>query len=263
MKAAASGWSRHLWFWGFVFLFLGHAFAVFWFADRRNISHSAQMPTAFFYLSGDREAEQRMPEMMALRDPTLFALPHGHGFSGRAWLNFQPQLPRLSNWFAPPEWLSLPVEQLGTSLDDYGATNRPSEEQLLASLRTTKAPEVRIQDEPIITNSSVKVEGPFAARRLISSPALPSLPANDVLGKTVIAVSVSGNGVVESASLARESGSKLADERGVELARALEFEPLANRDARARETAPPTLVRVIFTWHVPPTNATAATAGPP
>jgi len=263
MKTAERRWSWHVWFWGFAFLFLTHAVAVFWFAERRDVSPSWQKPAAFFHLSSDREMDRRMAETITLRDPTLFALPHAQGVSGRAWLNFQPQLPRLSNWFAPPEWLSLPIEQLGTSLEEYAATNRPSEEPLLASLRAAKTPEVRIPDEPIITRSSVHVEETSANRRLLSVPPLPSMTNSDVLSKTIVAVSVNGDGVVESAALARESGSKLADDRGVGLARALRFEPLAIRNTRLRETAPPTIVRVVFTWHVPPTNALAAAVGGP
>lgn len=263
MKAVQSRWSWHIWFWGFLFLFLTHAFAVFWFADRRNVSLSWQKPQAFLQLSADRETDQRVMEMVALRDPTIFALPHAKGVSGRAWLNFQPQIPRLSNWFAPPEWLALPVDQLGASLDAFAATNRPSDEPLLASLRATRTPEVRIPDEPIMTRSSLKVEGLLAMRKLMEVPPLPSMTNNDVLGKTVVAVSVNGNGVVESAALTQESGSKPADDRGVDLSRALRFEPLPIRDARAREMAPPTILRVIFTWHVAPTNLTASAVGGP
>jgi TonB family protein len=266
MKTAETRWSGHVWFWGFVFLFLGHAFAVFWFADRRNLSPSWQKPAAFFYFGDDADTGKPMAEIAALRDPTLFALPHVHGFSGAAWLNFRPQVPALSNWFAPREWLSLPTDQLGTSLDEYVATNRPSEEQLLASLRATKVPEVRIPDEPIVTRSYVKVEDPRATRKLVRVPPLPAITHNDVLKRTVVAVSVNGDGRVESASLVREreSGSKQADESAVELARTLEFAPLPIRDAQAREMAAPTLLHVIFAWQViPPTNNAAATAGAP
>lgn len=263
MKTTERRWSWHVWFWGFAFLFLTHAFAVFWFAERRDVAVSWQRPAAFFHLSAAREMDRPMSETITLRDPTLFALPHTRGVSGRAWLNFQPQLPRLSNWFAPPEWLPLPIEQFRTSLEEYAATNRPSEEPLLASLRAAKTPELRIPDEPIITRSSVQVEGTIASRRLLSIPPLPSMTNSDVLAKTIVAVSVNGDGVVESAALAKESGSKLADARGVGLARALRFEPLAIRNMRLREMAPPTILRVIFTWHVPPTNALAAAAGGP
>lgn len=261
MKAAQSRWSRHVWFWGFVFLFLSHAFAVFWLAERQSALPSWQKPAAFLYLGGAPDTDRRIAENTALRDPTLFALPHPENFSGGAWLNFQPQVPKLTNWIAPPEWLALPMEQLGKSFDEYVAINRPSDEQLLASLRATAAPEVRMPDQPVITNSTAKIEGSLAARRLLFIPALPNVPHNDVLAKTVITISVNGDGVVESASITKESGSKWADDHALRLARAFAFEPAAIREARARENSPPAFGRLVFTWNaVLPTNAGPATA---
>jgi len=253
--------SRQFWIWGFVFLFLVHAFAIFWFADRREGRPVWQKPAAFLYLSSEPEMDRRVTDLAALQEPTLFALPHPRGFSGSAWLNFRPQVPTLNDTSAPPEWLALPLEQLGGVLNAYSATNRPSEEQLLASLRATRTVEVRIPDEPVMTTTTIRVEGPLASRRLLGTPPLPSAAHTDVLRPTVVVVSVNGDGVVETASLAGESGLNTADARAVTLARRVEFEPAPIRDARVRTTAPPTIGRLIFTWHVvSPTNAAPATA---
>jgi len=260
MKPAGSSWSRSAWFWGFVFLFLAHALAVFWLAERRQYKTLQQKPRAFLFLGGDHDYDRQLAQAAALRDPTLFALPHANGFSGGAWLSFQPQFPALTNWSAPPEWLPLESAHLGLALQEYVTTNRPSESRLLASLRATRPPEVRLADEPILTNSTLNVEGGLKSRRLVSQPALPSVPLSDLPGRTVVAISVNGDGLVESASVSRESASRWADERAVELARMLEFEPLPIRDVRARRMAQPTVLRVVFSWHaIPPTNS-AATA---
>ncbi len=264
MKAAQSRWSPQVWIWGFVFLFLSHAFAVFWLAERQSPSPSWQKPLAFLYLSGASDTDQRVAKITAWRDPTLFALPHPQSFSGGAWLNFLSEVPRLSNWTAPPEWLSLPVEHLGKALDEYVVTNRSSEAPLLASLRSPRVTEVRIPDQPILTNSMVKVEGLLASRKIESSPPLPNVPHNDVLAQTVVTVLVNSAGVVESAAVARESGLKSADDRARQLARAFSFEPLAARAAPARDMAPPTFGRLVFTWHtVPPTNLAPAAVSLP
>ena len=255
---------RRFWIWGFVFLFLAQAAAVFRFSERDTPAAWRPPSRPFFYLSLDADSDRRIAELTAGRDPTLFALPHARGFSGGAWLNFQPEIPRLSNWSAPPEWLALPLDQLGSSLHEYVATNRVAEEQLLSSLRAPKKVEVRIPDEPVITNTTVRVEGPLAARKLTGLPPLPSATNTDVLRRTIVAVSVNGDGVVETASLARESGSKEADERAVELARHFAFEPAAIRNARAREASSPTLGRLLFTWHVTlPVTASATAASTP
>lgn len=261
MKAAPTSTTFRFWIWGFVFLFLLHAFAIFWFSDRTNVEPLWRKPSAFLYFAGDAEAQQRVQELAALRDPTLFALPHAHGFSGSAWLNFRPTALKLTNGLAPPEWLALPSDHAAESLNDYIATNQPSEDQLFASLRATKSPEVRIPDEPVFPKTTVRVEGALAARKLLHTPPLPPATNADVLRPTALTLSVNGNGVVETASVAGESGLKAADDQAVEAARLFEFEPLAIRNARERELAPPTVGRLVFTWNViAPTNAAPATA---
>jgi hypothetical protein len=259
MKAVERRSSFGFWIWGFVFIFLLHAFAIFWFSDRTTAEPLWQKPGAFFYVAGDAEAERRIGELASLRDPTLFALPHAHGFSGSGWLKLRPQVPTLTNWSEPPEWLVLSADQLGSSLNDYVATNRPSEAQLFASLRATKSPAVRIPDEPVFTKTVVRVEGELATRKLIHTPPLPSAERADVLRPTIVVVSVNGDGVVESVSVAAESGLKDADDQALKFARLFEFEPVAIRNARTRQMAAPTIGRLVFLWSVmAPTNAIPA-----
>lgn len=262
MNATEQRASPQFWVWGFVFLFLLHAFAIFWFAERRANPPAWQKPSAFLYLSSEPAVDHRVAELTGFHDPTLFALPHADGFSGGAWLNFHPQIPTLENASSPPAWLPLSAEELGNALDEYSRTNGPSEERLLASLRATRPVEVRIPDEPAITNTVLRVEGPLASRRITGLPSLPSAAYTDVLRGTAVAVSVNGEGIVETASLAEESGLNAADVRAVELARLVQFEPAPVSDARLRASASPALGLLIFTWHVvPPTNGSAAGAG--
>ncbi len=262
MKPAGASWSRGAWFWGFIFILLAHALAVFWLAERREHQTSRSKSRPMFLLGSGAEYERRLAESSMLRDPTLFALPHEHGFSGGAWLNFQPKPAAPTNGSTPPEWLALDPARLGGPLQEYIATNSPTETRLLASLRATRAPEARLADDPLLTNSTLQVELGSIARRLISRPELPGVPLADLPGRTVVAVTINGDGLVESAAVARESLSKWADQRAIELARRLEFEPLPIRNARARQAAPPSVLRVIFSWHaVAPTNA-AITARP-
>ncbi len=255
MKAVESSWSRGAWSWGFIFIFLAHALAVFWLAERREYKTSRAKPRAMFFLAGGPEYERRLAEASMLRDPTLFALPHENGFSGGAWLNFQSAPPALTNGSAPPEWLALDPGQLGGSLQEYITTNRPSESRLLASLRAIRSPEARLADDPILTNSMVQIEHGSTVRRLIFHPELPRVPMADMPGSNVVVVTVDGDGRVESASVSDKSASKWADQRAIELAWRLKFEPLPIRNALARQAAPPTVLRVVFTWRaLPPTN---------
>lgn len=249
------------WLWGFLFIFLVHAFAIFRFSDRRDPAPALPPAEAFLYSGLDEKGQQRVSEAVLFSDPTLFALPHAESFSGGAWIHFHPDLPKLSNWSATPEWLALPSEQLGNSLLDYVATNHLAEEQLLASMRAPENLEIRLPDSPLIAETTVRVEGPLAARKLIGVPSLPSATNADVLHRTVVAVSVNGDGVVETAALIGDSGSKAADDQAVDLARLFAFDSVSIRDAHGRENSTPMLGRLIFTWHV--TNASATTASAP
>jgi TonB family protein len=259
MKATRTARPLRFWIWGFTFIFLLHAFAIFFYGEREKHDPPWQRPPPFLHAGGDPRVDAGLANLTALGDPTLFALPHAEGFAGGAWLQLRPDAPKLTNWSAPPEWLALDAESLGETLREYAATNRPSEELLLATLRAPKAVEIRLPSEPIVTNTTASIDGPLAARTLVRAPSLPNASHNDVLRRSVVAVSVNGEGLVESASLMRESGAPAADERAVELAHSFVFQPAPIPDARAREAAPPTIGRIVFTWQVlPPTNGLSA-----
>jgi hypothetical protein len=239
------------WIGGFVFLFLLHAFAIFRFGERHNFEPPPREPSGFLFVAGESSVQTQLLALTAYRDPTLFALPHPHGFSGGAWRLFEPEVPKLTNWSAPPEWLMLPAGQIGLALNDYLATNRPSAEPLLAALRMTKRSDPRIPSEPVLTNTIVRVEGPLAARTLIKVPPLPkAIHADALKAPTIITISVNGDGVVETTSVASSSGLKAADDQGVKVARLFAFQALPVRNVRERERAAPTSGQLIFTWQV-------------
>ena len=253
--------SRGFWIGGGLFLFLLHAAAIFFYGEREKPLPPRQPIEPFLQLGGDPATEEALARLTGWREPALFALPHPQGFSGGAWLKFQPEPPARSNWAAPPEWLPLPVAELGATLHEFVTTNRRPEETLLAALRAPKTLEVRLPGEPLAMKTSARVEGPLATRPLQRAPALPGIATAVVLKNTVVSLAVNGEGVVESLSVAGTSESPEADGRALELARRFEFAPLKLRESRARENAPPTLGRVVFRWQLlPPTNALTSAA---
>ena len=263
MKPLEGRTAPGFWIWGFIFLFLIHAFAILKFSEGPNSPPSWEKPAAFLYVAGDNETRQRIQELASLHDPTLFALPHPHSFSGAGWLNARREVLEFTNWLETPEALALSAEQLGSSLNDYVATNRPSEAQLFASLRAAQAPAMRIPDTPVLTQTIARVEGDLAPRKIVRQPPLPSVTNVDVLRATTVTISVNGDGLVESASVSGDSGSKEADQEALQAARVFEFEPLAVRDARARAAAAPVIGRLVFTWNVvapPPGRGPAVSA---
>jgi TonB family protein len=258
MSAPETRLTRRFWLWGFLFVFLLHAFAVFWFGERAAARQALAKPAPFLQFSLTPRADRRLVDSLALRHPTLFALPSARGFSGGAWLNFTPEKVQIVENFAPPEWLPLPVEQLGRTLSDYARTNVSATDTLLAELRYTPAQEFRTPDEPVITRSVFRIEGLLTGRGLMHAPVLPSATHTDVLRSTVLSVLVNGEGNVESAIVIVESGRRETDQAALDTVRQFVFEPLPISKAAVRMAAPPTPGRVVFTWHV--TNAVAVAA---
>lgn len=252
---------RWRWFWGFTFLFLTHAAAVFWLGQRLQPPTVPEQPKPLIYLASDDEAARRITELSAV-DPTLFAWPSEKGFSGDAWLKNKPSDMTLSNGAAQPNWLPVNTNELGGILIAHARTNRISTEPLLDGLRGGTPFELRIAAAPLVSRSTLTVEGGIKERPFTMPIPLPSATNVDLLTNTVVEIAVNGDGVVESAMLAAECGSKAADETAINAARQLAFAPLPLKRA-AREAAVPQRGRVVFTWHIVPpaiTNGLTATA---
>ena len=93
----------------------------------------------------------------------------------------------------------------------------------------------------------MQIEGELAQRQLPSEISLTNWPYADVLQPCVVQVLVDAAGNVVSTVILTSSGYDAADQRALELARALSFKP-ASRLA---------VGRVIFNWHtVPPATTT-------
>ncbi len=75
-------------------------------------------------------------EVLALQDPTLFALPHRQGFSGPAWLKVSPIANRPSDWSEEPRPLPLCVTQLGVVAPEQVQTNGFAPPRLLPMVET-------------------------------------------------------------------------------------------------------------------------------
>ena len=249
---------RRRWFWGFTFIFLTHAAAVFWFGQRSQPLATPEKSEPLIYIPSDAISAERVAQL-AIVDPTLLALPSERGFSGNAWLKHVPADLTLSNSSASPSWLVINTNALGATLLAYAETNRLSTESLLEGLRTTTPFELRSAATPLLTRSVFAIEGAVKERAFV----LPSLPAAtnaDLLANTVVEIAVNGDGVVESVVLAGECGAKSVDEAALGIARQLSFAPLPLKRG-ARESAMPDRGRVIFTWHiVPPANGLTANA---
>src|SRR5437764_1020330 len=112
-------WRPGRW-WLFIALVFGGQLAlIFWLGDYSPIRPRPPAAAPVFHVAG------RIPgELLALDDPTLFALPHRQSFSGAAWLRIPSLKFRSFDWSEPTNWLSLPALELGGVLNRFIETNR-------------------------------------------------------------------------------------------------------------------------------------------
>jgi len=252
-QSEARPWSRRRWWTVILLVFALHVGLIFAFSERKPGAPRQPVQVARLRLVAERG------ELLALGDPTLFALPHPRGFAASAWL----PVPRVAfapfKWTESPRFLTLPAEQLGATFLQFMQTNTfaPFE------METMPAPEVILPESPPLftppTKSELSVRGDLAQRRLLNPPELASWPAADLLTNSVVRVQVDAAGHVFSPTLVPPgSGSRTADRRALELARALRFTPqsqpsLLSADPQGSLTSG----ALVFEWHtvpLPPTN---------
>src|SRR5215471_1898883 len=86
-------WSRRRWVLLLALVFAGQLASIYLLSNRSQVHARPMVNALVLRLAGHRSAE-----LLALGDPTLFALPHQQGFSGPAWMNAPgPQ-------FQPADW---------------------------------------------------------------------------------------------------------------------------------------------------------------
>ncbi|HAO79238.1 MAG TPA: hypothetical protein DCQ92_09725 [Verrucomicrobia subdivision 3 bacterium] len=239
------GWSRSRWIFLIAFVLAAHVAFIFIFGTKKQIAPRAVTNVPQLQLADDAS------ELIALDDPTLFALPHANDFASAVWLRTPTNEPPSFGWTEAPRWLKLDAEKLGAAFNEFMQTNRFAEFQL------DFKPEPRLA-EPVLPvefapqNSTLQISGDLAQRRLLNQINLPSLPHNDVLppGKVQALVDAAGN--VVSVVLLEASGLELADTNALAFARTARFAPAAQL----------TFGELIFNWHTVPAAATNTNANP-
>lgn len=230
------GWTRGRWLMVIALIFFVHVSLICMFGARqepvpRTVAH---VPTLTLTKATD--------ELVALTDPTVFALPNQHDFASAVWLKkYEAPLPSFT-WTEDPHWLPLSPDRLGMVLIRFTQTNQlpgypldfkpPPRLAAPAALVETTLPQV----------STLRLEGDLARRPLLDQIFVPSPACNDVIAPTVIQALVDAAGHIVSTVVLTSSGLDSADQRALELARAARFFPAAE----------PTMGRIVFIWHTVP-----------
>jgi TonB family protein len=241
-------WTRARWLKLIALVFALHIALIFLFGERQPIVPRAVTHAPMLKLANDAG------ELLALNDPTLFALPHQRDFASAVWLQTPAVPPPHFGWTEDPRFLTLPADGLGVIFGQFMQTNT------FASypLDFKPAPELRVPVlliEPLLAQTStLQIEGGLAQRQIPGQINLPAWPFPDVLAPSLVQVLVDTAGNVISTVLLTPSGYDIADQRALELARTLRFKPASHL----------AVGRIIFNWHTLPvvTPAVPATASP-
>ncbi|HEX4343350.1 MAG TPA: energy transducer TonB [Verrucomicrobiae bacterium] len=242
-------WPRVGWWAGLVLVLALQFIFIFALGRRTEKPPRQRMPAPPLQLRATESGE-----LLALRDPTLFILPHRESFSGHAWLQVPSLAVQPYAWTEPQQWLGLQQEKLGTVFNEFMGTNdfAPTHLEMFPRPPLTE-PNVP-QPMPLTTRSTLRVTGDLAGRAVVSQPELPALPGTDVLANSIVQVLVDASGNVLSVVLFTPgSGSTDADSRALELAKSVRFAALPQKDLRSSATV--TVGTIVFGWQtVPVTN---------
>jgi len=253
-KPPGAGWPLSRWLILIALVFAAHVALLFAFGARKQIVPRPATDVPTLKLTGGSD------ELLALNDPTLFALPHPGDFVTAVWSRAPVVEPPPFHWTEQPRWLSLSTDELMTVFNRFMHTNR------VAGFTLQLKPPVRLSTpaqpvEPALAQAStMRVAGDLTQRRLLTPMNLPSLPFADVIAPSRVQVLVDEAGDVVSAivlpsdnNLEALSHYDAADQRALELARAARFAPSPRL----------TIGQMIFTWHTVPPPATNSPAASP
>jgi len=256
--AEPRGWSPARWAVTIALVFGLQVGVIVWVKDQSHPSPRQPAAAPVFRLIGNRSRE-----MLDLEDPTLFALPHLEGFSGKAWMDLPPPPLSEGEGREPERLLTLSVARLGLAFDEFVHTNPPPSFPITARLEPTLAmPQIALTP-PVSGPSQLQLGGDLAGRLLLTRPALPAWTNADLLTNTVVQLVVDGPGNVLSAVLLPPgSGFDPANQFALSMGRNARFAPRPPRegepDGRASGLEVGTL---IFQWQtvlVPATNSLAS-----
>jgi hypothetical protein len=248
---SSNTWTRTRWWTLVLLVFAAQIGLILVFGDRQSVKPGLASPVTVINLA------QSENELLALDDPTLFALPNLHGVAGQAWLKTPVIAFSPFRWTEAPRLLPLQPDQLGHAFGRFMQTNSFSR----LVFETKPAPTVflpaslQLAESPA-TNSTLRITGELAGRRWLNPPALRSWSGTDLLTNTVVQALVNPDGQVFSATLlvpvASGTNDQNAADYALQIVRGARFAP-------ARSAARLTLGTLIFEWHTEPPSTTPTT----
>jgi hypothetical protein len=213
------GWSRQRWLILITLVFAMHVAFIFIFGAKKQIVPRTLQNVPQLQLADNNE-------LIALDDPTLFALPNAKDFAAAVWLKPHTNAPPDFRWTESPRWLPLAAGELGATFAQFMQTNQ------FAAFQLDFKPPLQLSEpvlpvEPAFTQiSTLQIADDLAQRRLLNQLDLPSWPYANVIApsKVQVLVDAAGN-VVSTLLLPPDNGFSAADfydaadQRALELAK--------------------------------------------
>jgi TonB family protein len=164
-------------------------------------------------------------ELLALTDPTLFALPHeAMDFFPAEWRRPPAVAEHYFSWTEKPLFLSVRADELGSDFEAFMQTNPvPAPPLNFKPAPQLAQPDIRLKSN--LPSHSTWELSPELAARLIDRPDLPALNKNDTLPPSRVQVLVDAGGLVFSAVLLDSSGWETADKMALAISQKMKFEP--------------------------------------
>jgi hypothetical protein len=242
----SEGWSRQRWLTLIALVFAAHVGLMFIFGTKKQIVPRAIKDVPQLQLADNDN------ELVALDDPTLFALPNAKDFAAAVWLKMPAIAPPDFRWTEPPRWLALADGKLSATFVQFMHTNQ------FAALPFDFKPPLQLSHpvspiEPALAQAStLQITGDLAQRRLLNQLDLPSWPYANVIApsKVQVLVNAAGDVVSPPVLLPPDNGFSAADYYAVADQRALELA----RTARFTPEPHTTFGQLIFNWHTVPPN---------
>ena len=254
-KLPSEGWSRQRWLTLVSLVFAAQVALIFALGEKKFLPPPAVTNVPQLTLADGSS------ELIALDDPTLFALPHANDFASAVWRQM-PVAPQPSfRWTEPPGELQSPAhENLGAVFTRFIQTN-PFAAPPLDFKPEPKLSEPVLPLPPVFAEySTLQISGDLAQRRLLNENEihLPSLTFNDVLAPSKVQALVDAEGKVVSAVLLPSENpietlgrTDKGDTNALAFARGLRFSSSSRL----------TVGQLIFDWRTvapPATNSPAA-----
>jgi len=219
-----TGWSLRRWGWVIAGLAAFQLLAFVLLSGNSRGSNPAlrTAPPAIRMLTPPEKGAERFA-VAPVDDPANAALVSPHGFSGPLWLSLPGVETRKAQWVEPPRWLQpeqtapLSVTRQGLSLASLAYPSSSAHPPHAGAETRARA--------PTQTNSVLRLAGGLQRRPVLNPPDLPAWAFNDVLLPTTVQVLVDEQGRALAATLLSQSGLAAADQRALELSRALAFGP--------------------------------------